>query len=461
MKCFFTLIILLFLAGRSSAAQYLPVGEARQLIRNAKTPAEKFKGYRGLDRYYYTTGVYDSSAMIQEKMYTIAKDLKSDSLMVLVYRAIGNRLVTKTDYNFALIDYFKGLEYAKTDESKATFYGNLAYIYAITGNDNVALSYVRKFDSFGNFPPSAFFKNILYGLVYNDLNKPDSALVYLQKAGSLPDKDIDPTLVSIFLAQNGKAYELKGDADLAEVYYKRVVAYCKKQNLASGQIRHGSLYCDFCIKSGNYMQARAIALENLAVAKKAGITEGMSTVAEILRKVYAHEMNKDSAYYYAVMQIKYKDLVSSQKRIAEFQNLTFGQQLREIDEQAKAAEAAEQRKQNIQYAVIAFGIITIIILFLILSRSIITNAKMIEFLGVLALLIVFEFINLLMHPFLERVTHHSPVLMLLALVCIAALLVPLHHRVEKWMTKKLVIKNKAVRLAAAKRTIEKLEEINE
>jgi hypothetical protein len=36
----------------------------------------------------------------------------------------------------------------------------------------------------------------------------------------------------------------------------------------------------------------------------------------------------------------------------------------------------------------------------------------------------------------RQVTHHSPVLMLLALVCIAALLVPMHHRAEKWATVK-------------------------
>jgi hypothetical protein len=61
------------------------------------------------------------------------------------------------------------------------------------------------------------------------------------------------------------------------------------------------------------------------------------------------------------------------------------------------------------------------------------------------------------HPFLERITHHSPVLMLLALVCIAALLVPLHHKVEHWATAKLVQKNKQIRLASAKKTIEELE----
>jgi hypothetical protein len=457
MKYLFTISFLLLLTLQLSAQKYVPVDSARLFIRNAKTPLQKFGGYRGLDRYYYTTGLYDSSAVMQKKMYTIAEDLKNDSLMVLVYRAIGNRYTTKSDYNFALTAYFKGLEYAKTDESKSIFCGNLAYVYAITGNDQVALNYLKQYEILDVLRSSSFNRSIFYSLVYNNLNKPDSALIYLQKAGNLANKNLDPTMNSILLAQTGKAYELRGDADLADVYYKRVVAYCKTNNLVSGQIRHGSLYCDFCIKSGNYTQAKTIALENLAIAERAGITEGMSTVAAILRKIYDHALNKDSAYYYAVMQINYKDLVSNQKRIAEFQNITFVQQLREIDEQAKAEEAADQRKQNIQYALIAFGIVVFIILFLLLSRGIITNTKVIEFLGVLALLIVFEFINLLAHPFLEQITHHSPVLMLLALVCIAALLVPLHHRLEKWATKKLVTKNKAIRLEAARRTIEKLE----
>jgi hypothetical protein len=47
--------------------------------------------------------------------------------------------------------------------------------------------------------------------------------------------------------------------------------------------------------------------------------------------------------------------------------------------------------------------------------------------------------------------------MLLSLVCIAALLVPWHHRLEKWTTQKLVEKNKQARLRAAKKTIEQLE----
>ena len=47
--------------------------------------------------------------------------------------------------------------------------------------------------------------------------------------------------------------------------------------------------------------------------------------------------------------------------------------------------------------------------------------------------------------------------MLSAMVCLAALLIPLHHKMEHWSTDKVVEKNNRIRLAAAKRTIQQLE----
>jgi hypothetical protein len=106
----------------------------------------------------------------------------------------------------------------------------------------------------------------------------------------------------------------------------------------------------------------------------------------------------------------------------------------------------------------AIGILSAIIFFLLLSRSIIVTHRLVKFLSVVTLLIVFEFIDLVLHSFLVTATHDSPVLMLLALVSIAALIVPVHHRLENWSTQKLVEKNKAIRLANAKKTIEELGE---
>ena len=181
--------------------------------------------------------------------------------------------------------------------------------------------------------------------------------------------------------------------------------------------------------------------------------------AKMIAELY-EKTNCDSTLKYAGIYKVANDSVFSNKTNQQIQLMTFDEDLRQQELAAEKIKANDEPRQNIQFALIAFGIIIFIILFLLLSRSFITNTKLIEFLGVIALLIVFEFLNLLLHPFLERVTNHSPVLMLLALVCIAALLVPLHHRIEKWATAKFVEKNKKILLAAAKKTIEQLEKPN-
>jgi hypothetical protein len=168
--------------------------------------------------------------------------------------------------------------------------------------------------------------------------------------------------------------------------------------------------------------------------------------------------NTDSAYYYSKVETKLRELIFNQSNQNAIQALAFKEQLRGIEESAKKSEEEQERKQNIQYALIALGIVSFIILFFLLSRSIIVTEKWISFFGILGLLIVFEFINLLIHPFLETATHHTPVLMLLALVVLASLLIPLHHRMEKWIKEKMTEKNKTIRLASAKKTIERLEE---
>ena len=158
----------------------------------------------------------------------------------------------------------------------------------------------------------------------------------------------------------------------------------------------------------------------------------------------------------AITKIANDSLFSQQKQ-KQFQSLAFDEKLRQADIATAELKAKEERKHNLQYAGIALGLISFIILFLLLSHSIVASQKLIKFLGILGLLVVFELINLYIHPYLGNLTHHSPLLMLTIMVCIAALLIPIHHWLEKWITHRLVEKNKKIRLAAAKKTIATLE----
>ena len=64
----FSLVMILQL----SAQAYLDTEKARQLIKHGKTSWDKFGGMRSLDRYYYTTGKFDSSEALQKQMFSIA-----------------------------------------------------------------------------------------------------------------------------------------------------------------------------------------------------------------------------------------------------------------------------------------------------------------------------------------------------------------------------------------------------
>jgi hypothetical protein len=147
----------------------------------------------------------------------------------------------------------------------------------------------------------------------------------------------------------------------------------------------------------------------------------------------------------------------SKEKLSRMKTLEFNEDLRQKEMELTKQKEDEERNHNIQLSILAISIISAIIIFLLLSQSIIVSHNVVKFLDIVVLLVVFEFVNLLVHPLLEKITGHSPVLMLLALVCMAAVLVPLHHKIENWANATLVEKNKKIRLKAAKRTIEQIE----
>ena len=185
--------------------------------------------------------------------------------------------------------------------------------------------------------------------------------------------------------------------------------------------------------------------------------KGAMEAAARLAQVYKIKHNTDSTLKYLEISSVLKDSIYSQQKIMQVQNLAFAEQQRQAEANERKIKEEKERRHNLQFAILGIGVISFVMLLLLLSNSIIVRTGFIKFLGIVALLLVFEFFNLLAHPYLEKITNDSPFLMLLLLVCIAALLVPIHHRLEKWVTHKLTEKNKRIRLAAAKKTIETLE----
>lgn len=291
--------------------------------------------------------------------------------------------------------------------------------------------------------------------VYYTLRKTDSALMYAQHTYELAVRTGYTEYLSFICTQLGKVHAKLGNASLALGFYEMAVSEAAKTN--SPKYLNLAYYwlAEYYQQSGKTDSAIVYARRSISAVENTGFFTMNIKPAKLLAGIY-EKKNSDSTVLYLKMFQAANDSLFNIKTIQQAQVLTFENQLREQQLAREKEEAEERRQTNIQYLLLAFCIIIVIIIFMLLSRSFISNEKVIAFFGVVALLLVFEFLNLLLHPFLVNITHHSPPLMLLAAVCIAGLLVPVHHRAEVWAIKKMVEKNKQVRLNAAKKTIEKL-----
>ncbi len=439
-----------------------------QILEQAQSPSEKVRAWQEISEDYGQTGQPDSSRFASEEMFRIATDSRQDSLLAPTYLDFAYYFYLTGDYKQALEFYFKSLRFAEKSKSVNDIWlatKEIGSLFKELKNYSEALKYLKKAKTFLNTQniSSSSAANRTYTHIaetFLGLRQIDSALRYVQLTNEVTSKETDAYGFARMLYIFASVYKEKGDADLAESYYKKCIAFSDAENISLPYITATTDYGQYLFTAKQYSLAKAYVLSGFTKAKQAGNKLGMINAASLLRKAYYAVEQKDSSYYYADIKDLYSDSIFNEQQRNQIQNLSFAQKIKENEDQAKQKAYEEERKQNLQYALIALGIIALVTIYLLLSRSFITNPKIIKFFGVIALLIVFEFLNLLLHPFLERITHHSPVLMLLALVCIAALLVPLHHKLEHSATTKLVEKNKKIRLAAAKKTIAELEKNN-
>lgn len=397
------------------------------------------------------------------KLSSFFKKQNDESAADLTMLFVAGKLAESGNYVNALNMSFSILSrFEQRKDTVGLAYSSLsiAYCYNASQNYKQAIVYYKKAIPFAISIGNKKFIAHLYnniGATYAYTSMPDSGLVYAQKSVTLSTQIKYDIFLSYFLSSVAENYIAKKDYDLALPFLRRAANYAHKFSDGMAMANINNDFAQAFIGLKKYDSARYHIHQAIKYYSKNDGQPGLLRSYQYLNQCYEETNKPDSANKYFRLAAIVKDSLFSIEKTKLVHSLSFTEQLRQQELENERINLEKERKHNIQYVLIAIGIVSFAILFLLLSRSVISNTKVIEFLGVLALLVVFEFLNLLLHPLLERVTHHSPLLMLLALVCIAALLIPLHHKLEKWTTRKLVEKNKAIRLAKAKKTIEKLE----
>jgi tetratricopeptide (TPR) repeat protein len=447
-------------------AQIATTADLKQKLAAAKTDSDRMQILANQSISYQDVNP-DSMVYYAQRVVLLSiknKNIYSADFEVDALTLLAGQLWYAGNYPDAQATYFKALAKAESIGAPlliAGIYDGLAMVNRNEGNFRRAIDYYSKAEALVKHLPDndQLFAAIAdKGKAYEQLGILDSAFIYVQEGMAMIVRKYHYKNVGGggIQAEMGIIYSKMGKEKLADDYFR--LAF--QLNSAINQHRLlARSYFEFAEHFDRYHKrdsAIYYATKGLLMDKKYHYLVQQLAASTLLSKLYNERHNIDSAFKYQQLMIGIRDSVFSLDKITRLQNLEFNEQLRQREVASEKKLAAQERKENIQYALIAVGLFIFTTLFLLLSRSFITSSKWIEFLGVITLLILFEFINLIFHPFLEQLTHHSPALMLLALVAIAALLVPLHHKLKKLATEKLIAKNKEIRLKKAKRTIEEL-----
>ncbi len=274
------------------------------------------------------------------------------------------------------------------------------------------------------------------GNSYEQADQLDSALFYTRQDYKLAAELNDTDIRGLASCNLGNIYAKMKQGDIALGYYRQsfpdIEAVDDDEALCEVTLGMAGLFK----KAGYSDSALFYARRSLALADMSDFPDRVLNASTFLTAYYEDIDLLDSAYAYQKISIVAKDSLFSQAKEDQLRSLTFTEEMRQHEMEEAAALAIETRKKNIQMAAIGVFIPVFFGTIMIFGKRK-AKPKAIGFLGLLGLLLLFEFIALLIHPYIEEWTHGIPVFMLLILVVVGSLLVPMHHKLEHLVKEKL------------------------
>ncbi|MBL4716404.1 MAG: tetratricopeptide repeat protein, partial [Bacteroidia bacterium] len=381
-------------------------------------------------------------------------------------------------------------------QGEATSYHNIGIIYRDQGEIEKALEYIflslkifeeleaEHPDDIGNRRGKAYAQNNI-GLIYREQGEIEKALEYYFLSLQLNKELKDKNGMADSYNNIGLAYEYKGETKKALEYYflclkidqevknKNGMAY-SYHNIGNllcnqGSIDDGMKYLTLSLelrkeleyKSGISVTTKEIGgwqfqlgeieaalesgLEALVVAKDIGHVDYIKRAAGLLGEVYKKQNKFEDALSMYELEIEMRDSIVNE----ETQKTTIRQQMKYeyekeqiLAEQVRKEELRIQneklnRRNNLHYSGIVIGLLVIGLLLSMLG-FVNVSYRAAEGIIFIAFLIFFEFLLVLLDPYIEEWTGGAPGYKLLFNAILAGAIFPLHQFFEGKMKKRLV-----------------------
>jgi tetratricopeptide (TPR) repeat protein len=438
----------------------LPVDSLEAIERTSTDPRVKCMAIFRLTGKYLFLGRPEDCMKAAIRGLEVAEPTGNDTLIGRAQFGIGVGFMQLNDVNGALKHFniaFERYQHAGDSLGMGQVCKETAIVYQRAGDIEGTLRYMRKAQAYGLSEGIYGRSMSILARCHMELGDLDSALYYARKADVLKVPGTDPYGFANYQLTLANVHAARGENDLAEPYFKRALSVADSTGVPEPLIGASAGYAKLLIEQGRAAEALAWARKGYEATERTRLPNVMVKSTAALSDALAANGMTDSALVYSKLAHAWRDSLTALQNKSQLQNQLFAQELKDREDAKAREEAVQDRSRNIQFGIIALIVITLLVFLLAISRTSVVGAKTIKNLSLIALLLLFEFINLLLSPLLGDVFDQSPLLILLAMVIIAGLLIPLHHRMEKFITNMLVSKNNRIRLEAARRTIAELE----
>lgn len=457
--------------------------QAREQFQNAEKTARD----NGLDEElaYAYLGLADVCREQQEnekalsynnQALSIAGALKDDSLRVEAYLSVGDTYKARNEKLLAFRNYLEALTIAEVSGReqllRRAYIWMTRFYYGLSEFDK-ALDYVTRYIAIDQKNHDLFRLMDDYvneGAFFAAKKEPDLASAIYEKSLRLADSlqlppiyktDIYVAYAQLYIENKdtvkgyhyflthpeihdffvGAGMEFRIDVAYAELYMgmmkldsayyflKRAEPSINQKSALRYQYGLSDDYSEYYRLRGDYKQAINYARGEYELAGKMQDIHRLEESSHQLNTLYVLSGDWKMAYTYEQEYIVYRDSLEVLSKASDLLKLEVDNDNRRRERLAHEEEEATQHRHNIQYMGITAGIVILFIL-LGLSGFFVVHPGTIRALVFFSFILLFEFVIVLTDEPIRNWTHGEPWVDLLVKISLAAILVPLHHKLE-------------------------------
>lgn len=368
----------------------------------------------------------------------IAEELKNNNLVRASYTRLSAFYASLEDYDKAIdyqvkaLDKLNQIKTGQTPYNRVQDLTRIGDLYTARKSYEMAMSFYQKAlklaDSLKFEPIKALAHRSIISN-YLTAGQPQKALDYFNQNPELK-RFLEALNFGYFVDQSyGYIYTQLGKYDSAKYYYNKIAPFFESAANSANQLSYNYQLALLYKKTGEYDKSLEYLLKTNQQAMGIGQLEMMKQVAFDLDTLYQLKGDYKQALTYSSLGNKYKDSLEKLGKEKDLLQIEVTDEQQRQERIAKEKLEAKHRRDNVQYLLITLGISGLFIMLVMLGMFKV-SATTIKMIGFFAFLMFFEFIFLIFKKNIYAFTQGEPWKDLLAMIGLAAILLPLHHWLE-------------------------------